>query len=668
MVKTVLLALVCLVVHLLTPLPAAAAEGDVPLLTWLPLISAAVTLIVAILVMRPWLLKRLRHDKEELTLQLHLAEQAMDQVPIPILQLDSALHVVAANQSGLRAYAREQASLRGVGLLDLIPGLASHPDFMALRSAGQEQATLAEGAKPSAGEQQTEAPGQLVRLAGQGGSRLYWFGQRQEEPCPCEPDSFAEDSARRMKSEFIANINHEVRTPLNAIIGYTEMLTNSQLAAKEKRFVGIIHKSSMALVSIFNDIMELSKIESDRIQITITSVRLQSIINDVDGLFKDVAEEKGIRFTCQVSDRLPEYVWFDGVRLKQILQNLVGNAVKFTSEGAVSLMVDGVPAEDKPDCLNLRFVIDDTGTGISEADQRKIIDFFHQAGETGAKPFGTGGLGLTLCSRLTVMMGGRIELVSKEGLGTKFTLLFDEVRASQSITIPHDTVSSGKPVPGGRKKLLVVDDVELIKDVFLDYFQDSPYQVFTADTGPEAMSIARTEQPDLIFMDMNLSGISGREVTTQLREQPETTAIPVVVMTGHILEEDDYRPLFDAFLQKPFRLEELQEVVDRFVVPATVQQPAPGDSMDEDEQILVLLNNGIWNAELEELRQQAVLSGSLTDAASLGTCMQQRGLAENQPILTRLGEELLQHAQDPNILGVDRLLVKLSRMANRSEP
>ncbi|WP_310599887.1 ATP-binding protein [Desulfobulbus sp.] len=671
--KTLLPALACLVAASLLPLPAAAAEGDASFVTWLPLLLAVVVLIATFLALAPWL-KRQRRDKDELALQLHLAEQAVEQAPIPILRLDADLRVVAANQSARQAYAREQASPVGAGLLDLLPELAGHPDIAALRVSGQEQATVSADASPPAGEQH-EAPGQLVSLAAQGASRLYWFGTvaapPQEAPCPCEPDSFAEESARRMKSEFIANINHEVRTPLNAIIGYTEMLANSQLAAKEKRFVAIIHKSSMALVSIFNDIMELSKIDSDRLQITATSVRLQSIVNDVDGLFKDLADEKGIRFTCRVADRLPEYVRFDGVRLKQILQNLVGNAVKFTSEGAVSLTVDGTPNANKPECLDLRFVIDDTGTGISEADQRKIRDLFHQTEEEATKHFGGVGLGLTLCSRLTMMMGGRIELESREGVGSKFILLFDEVPATEPIQVVPEAVPAGKPAQGAQKKLLVVDDVELIKDVFLDFFQDSPYRVFTADTGPEALAIARNERPDLVFMDMNLSGSNGREVTKQLREDSGTASIPVVVMTGHILEEGDYRPLFDAFLQKPFRLEELQNVVDRFVRITAEPQPAPaaaaGESVTvEEDQLLALLGDA-WNDELDELRRQAAFSGNLTDAASLGTSMRQRGEAVNQPILTRLGEELLQHAQDPNILGVDRLLAKLSRMSQRSE-
>jgi signal transduction histidine kinase/CheY-like chemotaxis protein len=672
-VKTLLPALACLVAASLLPLPAAAAEGDASFVTWLPLVLAVVVLIAVILAMAPWL-KRQRRDKDELALQLDLAEQAVERAPTPILRLNAELRVVAANQSAQQAYAREQASPVGAGLLDLLPELAEHPEIVALRAGGQERVTVPPSANPPAGEQQAEPPGQLVSLAAQGASRLYWFGTvaapPQEAPCPCEPDSFAEESARRMKSEFIANINHEVRTPLNAIIGYTEMLANSQLAAKEKRFVAIIHKSSMALVSIFNDIMELSKIDSDRLQITATSVRLQSIVNDVDGLFKDLADEKGIRFTCRVVDRLPEYVRFDGVRLKQILQNLVGNAVKFTSEGAVSLTVDGTPSENKPECLNLRFVIDDTGTGITEADQRKILDLFHQTEEEATKHFGGVGLGLTLCSRLTMMMGGRIELESKEGVGSKFILLFDEVPSTEPIQPVQEAVPAGRTAQGAQKKLLVVDDVELIKDVFLDFFQDSPYRVFTADTGPEALAIARNERPDLIFMDMNLAGSNGREVTKQLREESEIASIPVVVMTGHILEEADYRPLFDAFLQKPFRLEELQDVVDRFVHVTAEPPPAPttGESTTgEEDQILTLLNNDAWNDELEELRRQAAFSGSLTDAALLGTSMRQRGEAVNQPILTRLGEELLQHAQDPNILGVDRLLAKLSRMAQRSE-
>ena len=216
---------------------------------------------------------------------------------------------------------------------------------------------------------------------------------------------------------------------------------------------------------------------------------------------------------------------------------------------------------------------------------------------------------------------------------------------------------------------MVVDDVDLIKDIFIDFFQDSPYTVLTANNGDDALSLAVAEQPAIIFMDLNLAGTDGRSVTEQLRRTAETTSIPVVVMTGEILEEKDYRPLFDDFLQKPFRLETLHETVVRLARPPLAQgsQPPGHGSLDEEERIQAVQLANAWNPDLELLLRQASRSGSLTDAAALAMAMTERGAKEYQPELAGLGDELMRYTNEPNILGVDRLLARLSKIADRKE-
>jgi len=632
-----------------------------------PLLFFVVGLLAALF----WLWSRLRRqiqEKNELIARLDLAEQVVDQAPLPILRLDPQLKVVAANQCALRAY--DRSSLIGIDLLALHPELADHPVAAALQPANGDTVLVPDAV--FSGPEKQEAHGELVAIAATGQARALWFGPPPENrrliQAASDAASQAEESASRMKSEFIANINHEVRTPMNAIIGYTEMLVNSQLGPKEKRFVAIIHKSSMALVSIFNDIMELSKIDSGRLQIMASSIRMAAIANEVVGMFKDLAEEKGIHIACRIVGHLPQFFIFDGVRLKQILQNLVGNAVKFTHEGSVMLLVEGGPSTAKQGCYHLSFAIEDTGIGIPEPDQQKIFELFRQREDVITKRYGGVGLGLTLCSRLAAMMGGRIDMESTVGKGTRFTLFLDGVPVAEAEpATPESDV--GLTGPESVRKLLVVDDVDLIKDVFLDFFQGSSYQVLTANNGEEALGLARTERPDIVFMDLNLSGTDGRSATEELRRNPETAAIPVVVMTGEMLEEEDYRPLFDDFLQKPFRLEALKEIVGRHTRSLSGQMAqSEHDSIDEEEQLIAFQIAGIWDNELDVLRQRAVFSGSLADAVALGGAVRQRGLAENQPSLTKLGEELLLHAHEPNILGVDRLLAKLSRIATRNEP
>lgn len=584
--------------------------------------------------------------------------QIVDHAPLPIVQIDDGLRVVEANPAACAAYGKD--SLIGCSLLELEPELADEPGGPATDLSGRNRAIGARGV--------------LHWLVVDDQSVGLWFGQPStaglQAATAAGALSLAEESASRMKSEFIANINHEVRTPMNAIIGYAEMLANSALGPKEKRFVAIIHKSSMALVSIFNDIMELSKIDSGRLQIMVSSIRLPLIISEIDGLFKDSAEEKGIHLYCRIAKTLPQSFILDGVRLKQILQNLVSNAVKFTAEGMVELTVDGEPSSALGGGYDLRFTVQDSGIGIPVVDQEKIFELFRQREDTIAKRYGGVGLGLTLCSRLTTMMGGRIDLFSNEGEGARFTVYLNGIQLAEHPPSEQPVPSSG--IVTAREQeltILVVDDVDLIKDVFVDFFQDSPYRVLTANNGDEAMSLALVEHPDLIFMDLNLSGTDGRSITEQLRQNPETAALPVVVMTGEMLEEEDYKPLFDDFLQKPFRLEALKEIVARYakVASASEPQPPPADDFADEEHALSACVGGAWNEELEQLRCQAVRSGSLTDAASLGAAIGQRGKTEHQPVLTALGRELFVFANEPNILGVDRLLAKLSRAVNRKK-
>ena len=184
------------------------------------------------------------------------------------------------------------------------------------------------------------------------------------------------------------------------------------------------------------------------------------------------------------------------------------------------------------------------------------------------------------------------------------------------------------------------------------------------------MAIARTEHPALVFMDLNLSGMDGRSVTQQLRQDPVTASIPVVVMTGEMLEEADYQPLFNGYLQKPFRLDVLKEIVathvsDSPLACATVQEDAEDDISTSltSKQIAAL-----WTDSLQQLLRQAIYSGSLSDAATLATAILQLGKTTEQPVLSNLGEELLPHAQEPNILGVDRLLTQLSRITKDTAP
>lgn len=660
------------------PFNICAAENTLPQIFSTPFLFSLLSLLLAGLVC--WLWVRLQFYKQinQVTReQYHLAQQALDAAPYEIFWIDTELKVVAANRSAFDRGGNRR--LIGVDLVQLEPKLLEHPLVVFLKTqklSGKTNEVSSDLFPPF----ESAAGDSLALLVGSEKSMVVWYrGPSDRNDCGHIDETDATDnrgikadcdmqSASRLKSQFIAHINHEVRTPMNAIIGYIEMLANAELAPREKRFVDIIHKSSLRLVSIFNDIVELSKIDSGRLQITTRSVRLSALFSEIEEIFLDQVREKGITFTCQVAADVPQAFVVDDARVKQILQNLVSNAINFTSSGFVKITVTGEPSQEVSGCFDLRFQVEDSGSGISAEDQRKIVNLFRQGNNFTTEQYGDVGLGLTLSSRLVAMMNGDIELVSTVGEGTRFTICLHAVPVAESSC--EEMQAAAMPLKSRlQRKLLIVDDVDLIKEVFVDFFADSPFGILTANTGDEALRIATEEQPDLIFMDLNLVGMDGRQVTEALRQQPETKDIPVVVMTGEMLDESEYKPLFDNFLQKPFRLETLKEVVSHHVpIKGEVQEHAAAlDRTTREDEIFLAGIKAAWNDELEQLHRQAVRSGSLSDAILLGAALQRTGEASKQPLLVEVGDELIQHATDPNIMGVDRLLAKFSRATGQNQ-
>lgn len=341
------------------------------------------------------------------------------------------------------------------------------------------------------------------------------------------------EEASRAKSEFLAIMSHELRTPMNGVIGYSKLLAGLDLTEKARGYAAIISDSASGLLGIVNDILDYSKMEAGKITLESVETDLRRLVNDVILLNRPAADAKGLDLRLRFDDRAPACVLADPTRLRQVLINLVGNAVKFTSEGHVTLSVS-VEASDKARS-SLRFAVTDTGMGIREADMPLLFQSFTQVDSTVGRRFGGTGLGLTICKRLVEMMGGSIGVSSQFEVGSTFwfTLLFTEV------TTKAESGAAAAEPPLRTGKILVVDDNRTNRRLVSALLAPTGNTVVDAASGAEALQKLAAEDFDLILMDLNMPVMDGLEATVRIRALPEPKcSTPVVALTASAMGDE----------------------------------------------------------------------------------------------------------------------------------
>jgi signal transduction histidine kinase len=352
--------------------------------------------------------------------------------------------------------------------------------------------------------------------------------------------------ANRMKSAFLANLSHEIRNPLNALLGFTELLKEEASDKKFKKYVDGIDAGGRTLSGIINDVLDLSKVEAGRIDIRPVPVDLRMMLDETDALFAPRAVQKGLGFSLEIDSNLPPLLLLDELRLRQILYNVVSNAIKFTGKGSVCLKVACRPDEKTPKLKTLVIEVVDTGVGIPPEDHQRIFEPFAQ--RLGQNPqLGGTGLGLAISKKLTELMGGHLELESVPGRGSTFRFIFPQVSEAPPET-SQPAVKKGDLADFKPLTVLVVDDLESNRELLKEYFQCAGHVVLEAADAELGIACAKASRPDLVLLDFRLPGMNGREAALVLKTDPCTAGIPVIFISGSIHLEAETPAVSDAIL------------------------------------------------------------------------------------------------------------------------
>jgi len=388
------------------------------------------------------------------------------------------------------------------------------------------------------------------------------------------------ESASQTKSDFLASMSHEIRTPMNAIMGIADLLAQTQLSATQDKYVKIFRRAGENLLNLINDILDLSKVEASQLELERTGFSLKEQTEIAIEMVTARAQEKGLTLTCDIAADVPDSVIGDPTRLRQILMNLLGNAIKFTSSGTVSLRVDA--DHDPLSPTSLRFSVCDTGIGIPDEKQARVFERFTQADSSTTRRFGGSGLGLTICKRLVELMGGRIWVDSKVAMGSTFSFALPLEVENSSPRADAITEGASSELSLAPLRILLTEDSPDNCTITLAYLEGTPYVVEVAENGASACDMFRAAKYDLVLMDRQMPIMDGLEATRTIRAWEDLNGrnpTPIIALTASALKGDREMCMAagcTAFLTKPIRQAVLLQAIREHTINAAV---APGSDV-----------------------------------------------------------------------------------------
>ncbi len=464
-------------------------------------------------------------------------------------------------------------------------------------------------------------------------------------------------SANKAKSNFLSNMSHEIRTPMNSILGFAELLEDRIEDKKLKSFVQTIRSAGGNLLALINDVLDFSKIESGKLEIVKKSTNVRKMFEDIVRIFVLQAEQKGLNLEFKVDKKMPDVLFLDALRLREILINLIGNAIKFTDEGFVKVVVDVNSVYKHLSKIDIEIKVEDSGIGIAKDAQEKIFNVFEQQDNQDAQKYGGTGLGLAISKKLAILMDGTLEVQSKLAKGSTFILklknidiasMQDEVQNDDDL-VQYDALDFEEAV------ILVADDVEQNRNLIKESFNDSKIEIIEAINGADAIEKIKTTKVDLILMDIRMPILDGYGATKIIKESFD---IPIIALTASIMDEDLDKIAkwgFDGYLRKPVSRNKLYTQAAKFLAHVTRTQDEKS-ALNVEVKNREDLKNFLNELDVDVLYTTAIHSNSIEAISKFASVLLDLSKKHNIEYMQNYSQTLLDKIETFEVQSIESML------------